>query len=202
MTPDEIHEFWFADALADPANAEQRMSFWFRSDRHTDQLIAQRFTPILEQAGKGVLADWQARPRSCLALIIVLDQFPRNIHRGTPAAFRFDVQALSVTRQGIAAGHLPELTTIEQAFLLMSFQHCEDLAGQREGVALFEQLVREAPVDWRPIAGGMLKYARLHFDIVERFGRFPHRNRILGRSPTAAERQYLESNSESFGQSA
>jgi len=198
-TPEDILDFWFGDALADPAKAMQRMAFWFKSSRETDRLIAERFAMIVETAGEG-LAGWEALPRACLALVIVLDQFPRNIHRGTPAAFEHDEEALAVARRGIAAGHLGALATVEQAFLLMPFQHREDLACQREGVALFEGMVREASQEWRTLAGENLKYARLHLDIIERFGRFPHRNAILGRASTAAETEYLETSTESFGQ--
>ena len=178
------------------------MAFWFKSSRETDRQVAERFAPAVEAASESRLAGWEALPRSRLALVIVLDQFPRNIHRGTAAAFQHDEQALAVTQRGIAAGHLPALTTVEQGFLLMPFQHCEDLAGQLEGVALFERIVREAPQDWRTVADENFKYARLHLDIIQRFGRFPHRNAILGRVSTAAESEYLKSNTESFGQTA
>lgn len=180
----------------------QRMAFWFKSSTDTDRLVAERFGTVVEAASAGRLADWEALPRPSLALVIALDQFPRNIHRGTAAAFEHDAQARSVARRAIAAGHLRSLTTIEQAFLLMPFQHCEDLACQRESVALFERLVAEAPPDWIKVASGNLEYARLHLDIIERFGRFPHRNAILGRAATAAETEYLESHAESFGQTA
>ena len=200
MSPEDIHRFWFADALTDPARATLRMGFWFRSDSATDENIAQRFAPAVRDAALGLLTGWQAQPQSCLALIIVLDQFPRNIYRGTPAAFEHDSQALGVTRRGIAAGHLDALQTVEQAFFLMPFQHVEDLDSQREGVKHFEKMVNDAPLDWRGLAEGILIYARQHLEIVERFGRFPHRNAILGRVSTSAEREYMASHGESFGQ--
>src|SRR5689334_19286474 len=112
-TPEVIHEFWFADSLTDPAKANVRRSFWFRSTPEDDQDIAQRFLSTLQDASLGALAGWEDAPRSRLALIIVLDQFPRNIHRGTPAAFRHDAQALEVVRRGLAAGHLRSLETVE-----------------------------------------------------------------------------------------
>ena len=200
MSPENIHRFWFSDALTDPARAKQRMAFWFHSDAETDESIAQRFAPAVRDAAQGALSGWQADPQSCLALIIVLDQFPRNIHRGTPAAFEHDRQALGVTRQGIAAGHLGALQTVEQAFFLMPFQHVEDLDSQREGVIFFEKMVDDAPIEWRSGAEGFVSYARQHLEIVERFGRFPHRNTILGRVSTPAESEYLASHGESFGQ--
>lgn len=200
MSPDEIIEFWFADALTDPARAESRMPFWFKSTPEDDAAIAQRFTTTLQQAAEGTLAHWETQPRSALALAIALDQFPRNIHRGTPAAFDYDREALNVAKHGVAAGHLEALTTIEQAFFLMPFQHCENRACQREGVVLFERMVEEALPEWRAIAESMLRYARLHHEIIERYGRFPHRNRILGRTSTPEEQTYLATDHESFGQ--
>lgn len=177
------------------------MRFWFGSNPQTDEEIRRRFAPALRSASEGAFAKWEAEPRSRLALVIVLDQFPRNIHRGTPAAFEHDAQALDMARRGIAAGDLIRLATLEQGFFLMPFQHCEDVACQREGMVWFEQMMREAAPAWRGVADGMTKYARLHLEIVERFGRFPHRNQILGRESTPAEIEYLKSNKESFGQS-
>ena len=202
LTPGQIHEFWFADAADDPAKAQRRMAFWFRADRDTDEAIADRFASTLAAAGDGRLSDWESRPRSCLALIVVLDQCPRNIYRGAAGAYRYDARALALARSGVAAGQLHSLTPIEQAFFLMPFQHCEDLRGQREGFALFQSTADEAPHEWHTVMDSVLHYARLHLEIVERFGRFPHRNAVLGRPSTAAELEYLTTNGESFGQTA
>lgn len=202
MTAEEIHQYWFDDTLSAPSQASARMSFWFRPDRETDQHITLVFGPVLQEAAQGRLDAWQLRARSCLALVIVLDQFPRNIYRGTPSAFEHDAAALRITRRGIAAGHLRELSALEQAFFLMPYQHCEDLALQREGIALYESMLHDAPPAWREVLEGFVEYARKHAALIEQFGRFPHRNAILGRISTAAERAFLESNSESFGQQA
>ena len=201
-TPEEVHAFWFADALGDPERATRRLDFWFRSTRQTDDTIRERFAPTLKAASDGLLAHWEATPHSRVALVIVLDQFPRNIHRGTADAFRHDPQALAVARRGFAAGHATALSVPERAFLLMPFQHAEDVSVQRESVAHFEKLVSDAPPGWRQFAEGNAKYARLHFEIVERFGRFPHRNAILARPSTPEELEYLKSNTENFGQSS
>jgi len=198
----DIHRFWFDDALAEPDKAEQRNDFWFRSDAATDRLIAERYAHVLEAAARGELVDWEEAPRSALALIIVLDQFPRNIHRATPAAFAHDAEALGVTKRGLAAGHLHKLHMVEQGFFRMPFQHSEDLATQREGMALFQRMADEAPPEWRALAENYATFARMHLELVERFGRFPHRNAILGRESSAAEREFLETNTESFGQTA
>ena len=133
-------------------------------------------------------------------LIIVLDQFPRNIHRATPAAFEHDAQALDVARRGVGRGHLKSLHMLEQSFFLMPFQHSEDLSAQIEGLALFERLAADAPPKWDKIAQEIVYYARLHREIIARFGRFPHRNAILGREAKPAEEEYLAHRKESFGQ--
>jgi uncharacterized protein (DUF924 family) len=202
MTPEDILQFWFADSLSDPSKAKLRMPFWFQARRETDEHIAARFAPTVRDAAMGSLAQWERQAPSCLALIIVLDQFPRHIHRGTAAAFEHDPQTLAVTRRGVAAGHLRALHTVEQGFFLLPFEHSEELAAQREGVALFEPIVAQAPVEWRPVADHFLDYTRRHLKIIERFGRFPHRNSILGRRSTPAEEEYLKSNAETFGQKA
>ena len=198
--PEDVLEFWFADALSDAAKAAQRMSFWFSSDRETDRDIAQRFSSTLESASGGVLQSWSAEPHSALALVIVLDQFPRNVYRATAAAFAHDLHALEITRQGVAAGHLDFLHPIEQGFFIMPYQHCEDLACQREGLPLFERVVENAAPEWRGLVQGFLDYAVLHLRIIQRFGRFPHRNAILGRESTPEELEYLRSNTGAFGQ--
>lgn len=199
--PEDVHGFWFGDSLSDPSVASRRSSFWFGSARETDEQIARHFEATLQSAVQGVIRHWELQARSCLTLILVLDQFPRNIYRGTAAAFHQDQQALAITKRGVAAGHLSRLHTVEQAFYLMPFQHVEDRASQREGLALFEQMVEQAPPEWRTFAQGIVDYARLHLEIVEQFGRFPHRNAVLNRTSTPAEREYLKSNTQTFGQS-
>jgi uncharacterized protein (DUF924 family) len=200
VTPDEILDYWFGDAAREPLKAKARMDFWFRATPEHDREIAQRFAETLAAAAEGSLSHWETEPHASLALVIVLDQVPRNACRGKPAAFAHDAEALSVSRHGVGAGHLRGLTTIEQGFFVMPFQHCEDLACQRESVALFEQIAHDAAPDWLPIAENMLRYARLHLELIERFGRFPHRNAILGRASTSAEIEFLRTNTESFGQ--
>jgi uncharacterized protein (DUF924 family) len=198
--PGDILDYWFADAARDPVKAEQRLDFWFRATSEHDREIEQRFGATLSAAAEGSLSDWKAGAHSARALVIVLDQFPRNIHRGTAAAFAHDEEALSAAKHGIGAGYLRGLTTIEQGFFVMPFQHCEDLTCQRESVTLFECIRDEATPAWRALAENMLQYARLHLELFERFGRFPHRNALLGRASTPDEAKFLESSTDSFGQ--
>ena len=199
-TAEELHRFWFDGCLDDPAAAGKRSAMWFGSSRELDERIRTQFEPTIHAAARGELASWESAASSAVSLVIVLDQFPRNVYRNTAQAFAFDERALSVTRRAIAAGHLGQLSVPERAFLLMPYQHVEDLAMQREGVALFAQLCADAPAAWRGFADNTLEFARKHLTIIERFGRFPYRNRVLGRSSTAAEEEYLASKPETFGQ--
>ena len=199
--PDEVHRFWFENTLDDPDAAEARNAVWFGSSSEFDAAVRRRFESTTAAAARGDLANWEREARSAVSLVIVLDQFPRNIHRGTRAAFAHDPLALAATRRAVAAGYLDALSTPERAFLLMPYQHVEDAGAQREGLRLFERMHAEAPPAWRDFAGGVLDYALQHLEIVERFGRFPHRNAILGRSSSSEEREYLDSSPEAFGQS-
>lgn len=202
VTPEEVHRFWFADALDDPQAAEARSDVWFGTAPEFDSRIRERFGSLILAAARGELSAWKGAPRSCVSLAIVLDQFPRNAYRNTARAFEYDELALSVARHGVAAGYVDALSVVERPFLLMPFQHAEDIATQRESVALFERVRREAAAEWAAFAQNHLQFARAHLEIVERFGRFPHRNAVLGRTPTLAEREYLAFNPESFGQGA
>jgi uncharacterized protein (DUF924 family) len=199
-SPDDVHRFWFADSIGDPQAADARNGVWFGPAPEFDAEIRQRFGPTIAAAGRGELSAWENAPLSCVSLVITLDQFPRNVYRGTPTAFAHDAVALGTTRRAVNAGQLDAVSVPERAFLLMPFQHVEDVAAQRDGVRLFERMHAKAPPQWRDFAQGILQYARVHLDIVERFGRFPHRNVVLGRSTTAAEREYLEFNTNTFGQ--
>jgi uncharacterized protein (DUF924 family) len=202
VTPEDVHRFWFSDAVDDPPAAKARIDVWFGTDPEFDRLIRERFTPVILTAARGERSTWKDAPRSCVSLAIVLDQFPRNAYRNTARAFEYDDAALSVARHGIAAGYLDALSVVECTFLLMPFEHAEDIAAQRESVELFERVCAQAPRAWKSFAQNHLQFARAHLEIVERFGRFPHRNAVLGRNPTPAEREYLDSSHESFGQEA
>lgn len=200
MTPENILTFWFADAAHDVHVVEQRYTFWFEATPKTDQYIRNQFSDLYSQARTGALKTWQTAPRSCLALIIVLDQFPRNLFRGTPAAFATDPQAQQICQQGLAQGYLSELTLAEQLFFLMPLQHAEDIALQEESVRLSEALLTQTPSDWHGFLNSFLGSTRKHLSIIQRFGRFPHRNVILGRESTPDEQAFLDSGSGSFGQ--
>ena len=172
---------------------------WFGSSTAFDEEIRRRFETLIAAAAREELAQWEQTAQSCVSLVIVLDQFPRNVYHDTAAAFAHDEHALGLTKRAVAAGYLPALSVPERVFLLMPYQHVEDAATQREGMALFERVCDDAP-EWREFAENTLQFARRHLEIIERFGRFPHRNRALGRISSAEEQEYLDSNPDAFGQ--
>jgi len=204
----EIREFWFGRLPMSAAALAQRLQFWFGTEdapgRKGDQaaldaLIRARFEPLVTRALRGELSSWAASPRRRLSLIILLDQFPRNIYRGTRLAFSGDEQALGLSLSGIQSGADAALEVVERMFFYMPMQHAESLEVQHESVAAYRRLRDEAPEDLRPQLTEALESAEQHRAIIERFGRFPQRNRALGRVATRDEQAYLKAGTESFG---
>ena len=169
-----VLEFWFSETVR---------PLWFNSTPEFDRQLQQRFEPLVVAAQKGLLDEWKNDPRSALALTLVLDQFPLNIYRGQAASFATEKSAIMVSKDAIAAGYDSALTNEEKAFLYIPLMHSENLADQDASVALFQKAGLEENA----------KFAKHHRDIIKRFGRFPHRNAILGRASSAAEIEYLES---------
>ena len=179
--------FWFGPP-EHPGHRQTRPQ-WFRKDAAFDAEIAQRFGALVETALEGGIDDWSAPPLAplpALARVIVLDQFTRNSFRGTARAFAGDARALQTARALVASGLDRELTGVQRQFVYLPFEHAEDLAHQRTAVQLFEQLGRDEPA-----MAGLLEWAQRHHDVVARFGRFPHRNALLGRISAAQELAYL-----------
>lgn len=188
---EEILAFWFGAVDGDGLSAPERARMWFRSDPAVDAEIRRRFGPVLAQAARAALPAWEERARGRLALVLLHDQFARNIYRGTPQAFAGDARALALCLQAIACGHDQALASIERAFLYMPLQHSERLEAQERGVGHYEALLRAVTA---PVARRLERFrdsAIEHRDIIRRFGRFPHRNGILGRTSTPAELEFL-----------
>ncbi len=187
---DEVLAFWFG-VPGDPWFSQFRAE-WFRKDAAFDQEIRRRFSSLLEELALGKYQDWLLSPRSSLAFVIVLDQFSRNVFRGDARAFAQDALARSAADRAIGRGFDAEVSPLERTFLYLPFMHSEELADQERSVALFEALAagerNESSVD----------YARRHRDIIARFGRFPHRNAVLGRSSTPEEVAFLSEPGSSF----
>ena len=178
MTPQDVLAFWFADGPG------VRRAVWFRRTDAFDAACAE-FRAVLAAALRGDLNGWSTTPRGALALVVLLDQFPRNIHRGTPQAFAGDAAALAIAEAAISAGFDRALLPVERVFLYLPFEHSERLADQDRAVTLFEALAGE------PDMAQTIDYAHRHREVIRRFGRFPHRNPILGRTNSAAEEAYL-----------
>jgi len=197
---DDILGFWFGSNQSDPDVIKSRSRQWFSRDSAFDAEILEHFGTAVREAIAGHFSVDSETGRVALAHIITLDQFPRNIYRGSAAAFDGDLRALRICRTGMDAGIEQALTPIERIFFHMPLEHSEDAEDQRDSVAVFEKLYEDAPGDFRHLAQKNLDYARDHHAIIERFGRFPHRNAVLQRPSTAAERAYLESEPNRFGQ--
>lgn len=197
---EDVLDFWFADATDDPDALGRRNRVWFQGGEAFDRQCAEGFTKTLEAAARGDLNHWKTSPRGRLALMILLDQFSRNIYRGTAAAFAQDDRALALCREGLEMGEDRQLAPCERTFFYMPLEHAEDRDVQRLSVHLFERLAEEAPEEWRAQLLANAGYAREHRVIVDEFGRFPHRNEILGRASTPAEDAYLADDAPRFGQ--
>ena len=189
-----VLDFWFGEpgtpafGVASPR--------WFKRDKAFDAQIRARFGETLAAARRGECDDWLRTPLGALALVIVLDQFSRNLYRGSAQAFAGDARALEAARRLVASGAHAGLPTAEhRVFAYMPFEHAESLDAQRESVRLFEALARETKQTGQ---GSYLDYARRHAAVIERFGRFPHRNEALARASTDEERAFLQEPGSSF----
>ncbi|MRG94031.1 DUF924 family protein [Polyangium spumosum] len=198
---DEIEKVllaWFG-AEADDATVVKRQSgLWFAKSDETDRFLRETFGDLVERALRGELSSWRATLRGRLALIVLCDQFTRNIFRGTPRAFAGDPLALAAAREMIAAGEDASLRPFERVFVYLPLEHAEDLAAQEEAVARFARLLGDAPGEARGYFDGFHDYAVRHRDVIQRFGRFPHRNVILGRASTDEEIVFLKEPGSSF----
>jgi uncharacterized protein (DUF924 family) len=180
----DVLDFWFLSA-GSPGHLAPRKA-WFVKDAAFDDQIRTRFEAQVRDAVAGGLRDWEADAHGALARLIVLDQFTRNIWRNTPAAFSGDPEALAAAQRAVDAGHDQAVHPVARPFFYLPFEHAEDLTQQARSIALFTRL---AAVD--PGAADNLAYAHRHEVVIREFGRFPHRNVVLGRASTEAELAYL-----------
>lgn len=199
-TPQDILSYWLGESIETPETAEARHALWYRGGPAVDEEIRERFGQRVVEARGGALADWERSPEEMLALVVLLDQFTRNIYRGTPDAYSGDPLALAVTTRGLAAERDHALSIPGRIFLYHPFHHSERLVEQDRGVALLEGLEQESPADWRQYLGRSVEGFRRHRDTVAHFGRFPHRNRVLGRASTPEEIAFLEGSPNAYGQ--
>lgn len=194
MRPEEVLDYWFGTARP----LQPRIAAWFQESSKHDEEIRARFGQTLQDARDGKLDGWAKTPRGRLALIVVLDQFSRQLHRGTGRMFENDAKALELAHAALSAGEDRGLEPLEVPFLLLPLEHSEQLADQEEAVRRFEALRTRAPDDLRKAMDSFVDYARRHLEVIARFGRFPHRNAPLGRSSTQEEREFLLQPGSSF----
>jgi len=191
-SPERVLDFWFGDGLTLGWPSQDMGKRWFNGGPELDEEIRQTFGKLVEQALAGGLAGWEAQPLGRLALVILLDQFPRHIFRGKGQAFAGDEQAQRLVSDALAQGIDEALPWIGRVFLYMPLTHAENLALQEEGVRRFSALLAAVPEAHRASAQGSLDFAVKHRDIIARYGRFPHRNTALGRTSSALEFEFLK----------
>ncbi|WP_213940172.1 DUF924 family protein [Pseudomonas sp. dw_612] len=184
-------EWWFGTFEFPNEIAAEKGKLWFGKRDSQDLEARERFGDWVEQALAGGLTDWAQRPEGWLALVLLLDQLPRMIFRDTPKSFSGDLRAQALVAQGIAADFDRQLRPIQRVFIYLVFEHCENLAVQNEAVSRFIALVDEQPEADRAVFADNLDYAERHQKVIARFGRFPHRNAVLGRASTAEEIEFL-----------
>lgn len=190
--------FWFGDRTDDAETAKAQARLWWSKDPAVDAEIRARFAALVQAAAFGRHDDWTATPQGRLALIVLLDQFPRNMHRGSARAFAYDGLARRLALEGIAAGADQQLRPIERVFCYLPLEHSEDLAHQDRCVALYQALAAGVAPELRGTFTGYVDFAERHRAIIRRFGRFPHRNAALGRVSAAEEVEFLKQPGSSF----
>ena len=187
----EVLDYWFGPK--DGPEAGKMRKLWFQGGKAADDEITARFGELHARACAGELDAWQDDPQSCLALVIVLDQFSRNIHRGTADAFAADAKALSVAKTIIVNAWDNDFEPLQRWFVYLPFEHSENVGDQQRAIALLSSLPED---ENRKIA---VDYAQQHLDVIAKFGRFPHRNEILGRESTPEETKWLAEGGARFG---
>ncbi len=197
---EKIHAFWFGEIGENGLCDAEKSSAWFEKDDCFDRLMEREFGNFLSSVHSGALDGMDQTPRGALSLIVLTDQFPRNIHRGRPESFAFDSFALAVCRKGIGKGFDSLLAPPERVFFYLPLMHSESFAIQKISVKTFTSLAedfREIPEVFKTL-NYSVDFARRHFDIIEQFGRYPHRNKILGRESTPEEIEFLKQPGSSF----
>lgn len=198
ITPVTILEFWFGNADDDSAIARAQQKLWWSKNAEVNAGIRDRFGDVVNTAASGKLEHWAQDAHGRLALILLFDQFPRNMYRDTPRAFACDARASQLALAGIADGADHALRAIERVFFYLPLEHSESVALQERSVALFTALAAGVPEADRKTFAGYLDFAVRHRDVIHRFGRFPHRNHILGRVSTPEETAFLKQPGSSF----
>ena len=185
-----ILDFWFGN-LEDPDYGQPRQ-VWFKKDPSFDETVRSQFLEHYHLAAASKLDNWQETPEGCLALILLLDQFPRNMFRAKAQAFATDPKARAIAEYAIAHQFDLQMLPVQRLFIYIPFEHSENIEHQQRAIDLLNQLKHE------PYSANFIDYALRHFRVIERFGRFPHRNQILGRETTPEEAEFLKQPGSSF----
>lgn len=195
----KIYHFWFGD-IENGTTVEKRNRLWFGGDKETDETIKANFEPLVLKAQQGELDHWQDTPEGTMALIILLDQFPLNMYRKSSKAYDFEAKALAICLAGLAKKQHEVLSFVEKTFFYLPLEHSENQKHQEMCVDLYQHLYETAEEHLREHAKGSLNYAVKHKEIIDRFGRYPHRNEVLGRKSNSEEIAFLKDPSNRFGQ--
>ena len=192
-TPEDVLDYWIGETRNSATDIGQKHKLWFGKSNQTDNEIRNRFLALLEDMeGLPFADDWaELGPRGRLAAIIVLDQFSRNLFRESAKAFEQDALALRLCRDGLALNEDTELSETERVFFYLPLEHSEDAADQQRAVAKMADIAKTARPEFREFARNTLDYAQQHKDVIDTFGRFPHRNKALGRETTPDEEEWL-----------
>lgn len=197
---EKILSFWFKEQELSAPQIDRRMDIWFGEDPVFDHDIEKEFADDIEKASEGKLDHWADEAHGRLALIILIDQFRRNIYRGTLKAFSHDKVALKLCVEGAVQKKDKGLTPIQRVFFYMPLQHAESRKVQAKSLELYEKLAESVSPTLQETFLTVAQFAELHKDIIDQFGRFPHRNTLLGRENTPEEDEYLAGDSPDFGQ--
>jgi len=187
----DVLDFWFASRELKEPTIDSRMNCWFDNDADFNAKLAAGFTDLAERALSNELDDWASTPTGRLALILLLEQFPRRIYKGQDKAFRGDRKALKLCQQGVSSNAYRKLTALEQLFFFMPLQRAESIRVQQTSVKVYNSLASRVCATMRDTFETVAQFAELRRDIIEEFGRFPHRNASLGRQNTGEENNYL-----------
>ncbi|OOE90786.1 DUF924 family protein [Salinivibrio sharmensis] len=196
----DVLTFWFGDESSYQIPSSTSQARWFGGSQEVDEAIRAQFQSWVSAAGAGALNNWAQTAEGRLALIILLDQFPRNLYRGLAAAYRYDALALALCKAGLAKGDDQALTPLQRVFFYLPLEHAEDEAEQEEALFRFDQLHQQMHGEVKAWYEQCFDYARQHYDIIATFGRFPHRNAVMGRLSTPEERLWLSETEQHFGQ--
>ena len=177
-------DFWFASESA--SERDRLRDIWFQATAEFDAALAERFRVDYDRAAGGVYGPWRDAPQTCLALILLMDQLPRNLFRNSPRAYATDAAALEIASEGVARGYDHAVVPVRRCFFYMPFQHSESIADQETAMRLYAALPEH------PDKAAFVEAARRHYTIIARFSRFPHRNCILARASTSAKREFLQ----------